>query len=229
MPKIDENITIIIPARQGSKGIKEKCMAPLCDRPLIDWTFCFAKDTNYKTIVTTNFEAVASLASKYQFDVDRRPEFLCQDDTSMSEVISHVITEHALERRTILLLQPTSPFRRKLDIKKAIDKFSQNDCDLVTSVTRLPSSGIKIGTIQQTLSNVTGDNSLFFKNRQKLPDLFAPTGSFYLFEAQKFLTKQDFPHEKIQPVIIETPYNVDIDNEQDLLHAEQLADALTCD
>ena len=120
----------------------------------------------------------------------------------------------------MVLLQPTSPFRKSEDFENAVNKYSEGKCSLVKAVTPASKSIFKCGVINGYLKNITGDNSVFFKNRQDFPDLFSPTGAYYLFRGDDFLRQGGFPSDQILPVVTYAPYNIDIDKPEDLSCAE---------
>ena len=111
----DREIVAIVPARKGSKGIPAKVMANIGGRPLIDWTLEFAASQKLRTIVSTDSDDVKEIACGYSFEIDNRPKALCGDGTEMRDVILHLIDKYRLGGCLLVLLQPTSPFRKSED------------------------------------------------------------------------------------------------------------------
>ena len=84
----------IIPARKGSKGLKNKNIKKLLNKPLICWTIeallKSKKITNI--IVTTNDERVIKICKRYNIRVPFiRPEYLAKDSTPAINVYKHAI------------------------------------------------------------------------------------------------------------------------------------------
>ena len=68
---------IVIPARAGSKGIKNKNIVPLGSKPLITWTLesCSELDKNYEVIISSNMNQVKEIAKKFKFNCEyNRPK-----------------------------------------------------------------------------------------------------------------------------------------------------------
>lgn len=128
----------LIPARGGSVRVPRKNIADLAGRPLLAWTIqeaqhCKALDT---LAVSTEDKEIAACAQRYGCDVIERPYHLATDDSPMLPVVSHAL-KHA-NADVVVLLQPTSPFRRADDIYRAIGLFNEASADAVVSVTQPP-------------------------------------------------------------------------------------------
>ena len=115
----------IIPARSGSKGVKNKNVKKIAGKPLVDWTID-AVSGIIPFVVTTNYNINYNFNHR-QINVIKRPERLCRDDTLMLPVVCHAIKEYekiSLQKVTsICLLQPTSPLRTRYNILAAIQCF----------------------------------------------------------------------------------------------------------
>ena len=75
-------ILAIIPARKGSKGIKNKNIIPLCNHPLIAYSIAAAKKSKdiTRVICSTNSKNISNIAIKYGAEVPfYRPENLSKD------------------------------------------------------------------------------------------------------------------------------------------------------
>lgn len=135
----------VIPARAGSKRIKNKNLIDFCGKPLIHWTIKAAIDSNVcdKIVVSTDSLEIAKIAEEAGADVPfLRPKELAADDSTTLSVIHHAV--RFVERETltvfdnVLLLQPTSPLRSGSHIKKAIALFNSNlDADSLVSCVKI--------------------------------------------------------------------------------------------
>lgn len=117
------NVLAIIPARSGSKGIKDKNIYPICGKPLIDWTCMLAKElyangTFSDYVISTDYEYILDTYNR----AEKRPATLCQDDTPMIDVIKHCISNRPYID-AVCLLQPTSPLRTLNDVLDAVSLF----------------------------------------------------------------------------------------------------------
>ena len=129
----------VIPARGGSKRIPRKNIALLFGRPLIDYTITAALKSKLidKTIVSTEDSEIASISLDLGAEVLSRPNWLASDCSLSIDVIKNVVEnvseDNQLVPDTIILLQPTSPFRTSIHIKEALKLYSSS-LDMVVSV-----------------------------------------------------------------------------------------------
>ena len=122
---MNDKIIFIIPAREGSKGFPHK------NRKLISYTINAIRDfgINYPVYITTDDQEIIKdclsftiLGWDSQFKIINRPEELCQDDTSMRDVLLHAISEIKPSDHTlVVVLYPTYPQRTGRDIERAIE------------------------------------------------------------------------------------------------------------
>ena len=128
----------IIPARSGSKGLKDKNIIKVCGKPLMSYSIEAAINSKCfdKVIVTTDSEKYAEIAKKYGAEVILRGERLSNDNATSYMVIEDVIHKQSNDFDYFVLLQPTSPMRNELHIIEAIKKFENNivDFDFLVSV-----------------------------------------------------------------------------------------------
>lgn len=130
----------IIPARGGSKGIARKNLRELHGKPLIEWSIRSALQSARvgRVVVSTDDAEIADVARRAGADVPfRRPAELALDSTPTEPVMLHALDE--LEKSGyrpdgIVLLQPTSPVRRKGTIDAAIVLLEETGADSVVGV-----------------------------------------------------------------------------------------------
>jgi len=117
----------IIPARSGSKGVKDKNIRMVAGKPLIAYTIEAAARSTLLTdcIVSTESERIAAIATQYGGTVPfPRPAELATDDAPTIDVLVHAVAAyeqmHSLHVDYLVLLQPTTPLRTAADIDSAI-------------------------------------------------------------------------------------------------------------
>ena len=83
----------IIPARSGSKSIKNKNIKLFNGKPLIAWTIELALESNFdRVIVTTDSDKIADIAIKYGAEVPfLRGENLASDNIAIEPVMIDVL------------------------------------------------------------------------------------------------------------------------------------------
>jgi CMP-N,N'-diacetyllegionaminic acid synthase len=123
--KLYEDALAIIPARKNSKGIKFKNKKNLLGKPLISYTIEAAIQSGVVDIlVATDDDEILSIAKSYGLETDYvRPQSVSNDESSMDSLILDVLKFIRKDKTYVygITLQPTSPFRTAVDIKKAIE------------------------------------------------------------------------------------------------------------
>ena len=122
-------VLAIIPARGGSKGVKNKNIRTVAGKPLIWFSINEAKKSKNitKLVVSTDDNKIKQISESYGAQVMLRPKKYADDKTSMTDTIKFVykkIQEKGASFDFIILLQPTAPFRLCSHIDKAIEEFT---------------------------------------------------------------------------------------------------------
>lgn len=135
------NITCVIGARGGSKGLAGKNIRSLLGKPLIAWSIEQARACPEisRVVVSTDSEAIADIAREYGADVPfMRPAPLASDSAGKWEVWQHALgacDAHYGDLVDIYVdLDCTSPLRDVDDISNAIARFKESGADAVFSV-----------------------------------------------------------------------------------------------
>ena len=132
------NFTILIPARSGSKRIKNKNLRLFNNFPLIYWTIRAAKKSKIKDIyISTDSKKIMEFGLSHDVKVPfLRPNSISDDKAKMIDVIKHFCDffEKKKKIENLILLQPTSPLRTYKDINSAVDIFLNfNPASLVSA------------------------------------------------------------------------------------------------
>lgn len=115
----------IIPARSGSKGLKDKNIKELNGKPMMAYTIEAANSCGIFDCVhvSTDSEKYANIARKYGADVPfLRGDELSGDNSSSWNFVRYVLFMYSklgIEYDLFSLLQPTSPLRTAEDINNA--------------------------------------------------------------------------------------------------------------
>jgi CMP-N,N'-diacetyllegionaminic acid synthase len=178
----------IIPARGGSKGLKEKNIYPVAGKPLLAWTVlqALASTSIERVFVTTDDEAIAKVASEYGAEVIVRPLELAGDKASSESAILHasgvIERDHNMPLSTIVFLQATSPLRKPDDIDRAVGLFIREGADSLISVTRADDL-----TLWESRAGKWESVNFDYRNRgmrQDRPTQFIENGSIYIFKPE---------------------------------------------
>jgi CMP-N-acetylneuraminic acid synthetase len=122
----------VIPARGGSKGIKDKNIRSVAGRPLIAYTIEAARASVEldACIVSTDSERIAAVAIECGGSVPfMRPAELARDESPTVDTLIHAVTwyegEHSIRIHAVVVLQPTAPLRTAEDIDASIRLFKE--------------------------------------------------------------------------------------------------------
>ena len=224
-----KRILAFIPARAGSKGIKNKNIVDFAGKPLIHWTIQSSRDSKYidRTVVSTDGVEIANIAKQSGADVPfLRPAELATDQSSMGEPLKHCVEWLGKNEKDfydyLMVLQPTSPLRTTQHINQAIEFYFENrktENDTLISVTLAPRKAAYImEKAKKGYINFCFDITIDKRRRQNLPQYYWPNGMFFL--APIAIAKKDgFYSKHTLPFVMEDDVSVDIDSMEDLQKA----------
>lgn len=217
----------IIPARSGSKGLKDKNIKELAGKPLISYTINAAKESGIFDCIHVSTDSIkyAEIAKQYGADVPfLRNKELADDNASTWDVVSNIIEKYESNNQKfdmVTVLQPTSPLRTKEHIKEAVELFYERKADVVVSVCEMEHSPIWSNTIDQTLSMKNFiEEEYIGKNRQQLPVYYRINGAIYIWKTEKLYLKDRLYTSNCYAYIMEKKASIDIDDIYDFYMAE---------
>lgn len=227
----NKKILAIIPARKGSKGLKDKNIKKFAGKPLIYWPLRSAKKSKYinKLIVSTDSKKIQSYCKSMKIDVPfLRPKKISKDNSKSIEFILHALKFLKRKKETfdyIILLEPTSPLTTSEDIDKALLKLhsKRNKADSIV--------GVSENIAHHPSFNVMVNKSGFIKpiktkihnlRRQNITKLFFYDGSIYISKTKKLVEKKTFYHSKTLAFITKKWKSIEIDDIVDFVAAEAL-------
>ncbi len=190
----------IIPARKGSKGIKDKNLYPLCGIKMIDYTIFSAWYSNLDdVVVSTDYES-----GVIEFhNVITRPNYLCTDEAKSIDVIKHIV-EQMPDYDAYMLLQPTSPLRERDDINNAIKMFIESGANSLYS---------------GYLMHIKENKKIFLKKESKLH--FQRNGAIFITKKELILEGKIWDDDVVE-FIMPKSKSIDIDDMDDAKVAESI-------
>ena len=218
-------ILALIPARGGSKGIKEKNITPLCGRPLIAYTIDAALQSKYidDVVVTTDSEKIADIALQSGAQIPfLRPKELASDSSSTLDAVLHAIG--ALKNMDkiydiLILLQPTQPLRTSEDIDLCLEHYYQCGMQDMVSVCEVDDHPLLIRSIDEKGKLVKLLNTNSTCRRQDMPKYYRVNGCIYVNAVSRLDRNTSF-NDNPMPFVMEKSHSVDIDETKDLYLAE---------
>ena len=227
----DKRILAVIPARGGSKRLKNKNLLFLSHKPLIAWTMQAAQESLYidEIIVSTDSKEIAKEANRFGLQTPFvRPSELSGDEARSIDVVRHAIQwlkEHEGKSFDyVVLLQPTSPLRNAKHIDSALLQLHNQSADAVVSVCENEHSPLWSNVLpeNQSLENFLKPEYINSRS-QDLAQFYRLNGAIYICDVSRLL-KEDtfFIKDKIYAYIMEQMDSVDIDTLLDFLVAETI-------
>jgi CMP-N,N'-diacetyllegionaminic acid synthase len=219
---------VIIPARDGSKRLPNKNLKILNGKPLIIHSVEIARKifNDNEICVSTDSSEIKSIVEKSGLRVPfLRPKELAQDNTPTEEVLIHALKwydKNNYKPDVIILLQPTSPFRKKDDINNAIKKFTF-EIDMVASVKSSKNNPYFNLYEENENGHLEKSKSSNIYRSQDCPKVWEINGSIYIINVAKLHKKGFSNFNKIVKYVIDNPiYSLDIDTEYDWLIANAI-------
>lgn len=219
----------IIPARSGSKGLKDKNIKPLHGVPMMAYTIEAALNSNLfdEIYVSTDSDDYASIAMQYGASVPflRTSEF-AQDLTSSWDVVSYTLAKYENEYNKtfthVTLLQPTSPLRTSEDIVSCYELMTQKNADVVISVCESEHSPLLANTLPSDHSLLGFIDSSKIGPRQQLSTFYRINGAVYMLKTSTLEPSVSLYGKNSYAYIMPKERSVDIDDIYDFMVAETI-------
>ncbi len=218
----------VIPARSGSKGLKNKNIRMFAGKPLMAYTIESAINSNqFKCVhVSTDSLKYADIARQYGADVPfLRSEKLSTDEAGTWDTVRFVINEYLRlgnEFDTVTVLQPTSPLRTAGDIIAAFHIFEKKGAEAVVSVCETEYLPLLCNVLPEngSLNNFVDLNIV--GRRQQSQQFYRINGAIYIQSVDLLMRKGELYGEKSFAYIMAKGSSIDIDDDYDFTIAELL-------
>lgn len=225
----------IITARGGSKSIPRKNIKELAGKPLIAYTIEAARDSGVfdRLILTTDDEEIAAVGREWGVEVPfMRPGELAQDTTPTLPVLQHALVwlkeQEGYEPEAVMILQPTTPFRKPEHIRGAAELLDRTGADSVVSVVEIPGNynphwAFRADEELRATLYLGGAIKTRIKRRQDLPRAYSPNGMIYLFRPRFLFDAADpnFYGDDVRTFVVSEELSINIDSPEDWTLAER--------
>lgn len=218
---------VIIPARGGSKGLPKKNIKKLNGIPLINWTINTARelfDDKYICISTDSIEIkknCENLGLKVPF---LRPEELSTDEATTYDVLLHALEFYESINYipdTLILLQPTSPFRNSLHLKQAISLYTES-IQMLVSVKETKSNPYYTLFEEDENGFLIKSKNGNYQRRQDLPKVFEYNGAIFIINIEELKKSKINEFKKIRKFEMDELSSQDIDSPFDFMICEEI-------
>ncbi len=213
----------IIPARSGSKRLKDKNILEYKGKPLLAHSIEFAKTLSFvdEIFLSTDSESYAEIGLKYGAKVPFLRSGIASQDTSMEEDVLFDIRNQLIERNLelpdlILWLRPTHPIRSRNHFEQMYTLFQTGKYDSIAAIT--PADFRIFQNNDGVLKHIS--DSDYFKEKSMHRSQDMPL-AFNMFHGELFPFPCEynsrFLGDNIGTVVLPREFKLDIDYKSDLL------------
>lgn len=219
----NKKVVAFIPARKGSKRIKNKNGLLINGKPLFEYSIEVAKKSKYidKIIFSTDSEEWLKYAQKLGCEKNNlRPYYLSNDKSRIVDAMIYEIEKSNLkEYDAIVLLQPTSPFRTTELLDAAISEYFKTETSLITVVKAKEQPIFMRKIIDGKLVKILNNSSDI--RSQEYEDIYRIIGNIYINNIKKIGTNTIL-NENAVGFIIDNKFDIDIDTIEDFEYAKKV-------
>lgn len=226
-------VVAIIPARSGSKSVKDKNIRIMNGKPMLAYSIEQALRSSKidRVIVNTDSLQYQAIAEEYGAEVPfLRPAEISQDTSLDIEVFQHALIwlqdNENYYADICVHLRPTHPIRNPADIDKMISILEADpELDAVRSVSPAKQTPYKMWLFADETSHqilpVTSCEvpEAYNAPRQKLPTAYMQNACIDVIRTDTILKKRSMTGDKIAGYRME--YDFDVDTESEFLNAEK--------
>ena len=222
---------IFIPARGGSKVVKNKNLKKIKNNPLIYYSLKTAKEISKKIssdiFVSTDSKRIFNYCrKKIQIENYLRPKKFSSDKSNIIYSVFDCIEYQKKKKKiydAIILLQPTSPVRSTKEIIKAVNKFERDKTKSMMSVCKVREHPNEIIQIKKKneWSYLKTPSKKIYQKQQFQNNFYFIDGNFYICSIKFLIKNKNFVKKKISiPFITQKKWPIDIDYMEDFKVAE---------
>lgn len=209
---------IIIPARSGSKRIKNKNTRIINGKPLVYWSIKYAKkySKNEDIIVSSDSNIIGKISLKEKVKFIKRPKNISGDKSSVYFTLIHVLRKISIKSKYkyIALLQPTSPLRPKNIIFNGIKLLKKNR--KFQNLVHLEKTNYHLGSV--TRQNEWKPINKNIIRGQEIVNQFRPSGCLFIYSIKNFDKHNDFLKRRTYGFVSKKYFEtVNIDTEEDFI------------
>lgn len=218
----------IIPARSGSKRIKNKNLKIFCGKPLIYYSIKALKDSNIFSKIHVSSESAKILNYSNKLDIKTdfmRPDHLADDKATLDKVLKYVVSKYKSLNQTfdeVWLIFANNPFIRKktlIDCSKAYKKINYRNNNALMTVTKY---NYPVNWAQRLSKNnylLPLDKFNLKTRSQDLKQIYCEAGMINIYSGKSFDIKKK---KNYFPFKLPIYLSVDIDDLSDFELAKRL-------
>ena len=220
---LSTDVLVVIPARNGSKRIRNKNLIKIKRKYLIEYTFSLIKNLKLEkqSYVTTDSNKIISLSKKYKIRFIKRPKKISNSKSKIENALIHLVKKEKLISfyKWILLLQPTSPLRAQDTIENLFKIFEKNKKNIDSII-----------SFSETREDFwIKKNNFFLRENNTAPrrqqdriSKFYENGLFYLFKINNLIKYKKIYSKKNLGILTNKIESIDINNYEDVILVKKI-------
>lgn len=228
-------VLAVVPARSGSKGVRDKNMQRICGRTLIEQTarVLTHPDSAWidRSVLSTDSELYAEEGRRFGLDVPfLRPPELSADTSTAVEALQHAVRalelDGARQQDIILIVEPTSPLRIPDDVRQVAEAVVQQGITSALTVSRVDTKFHPFKVFRQNAEGVLAyysEEGRQITRRQQLDPLYFRNGAAYALTREFLFGQSRVFGDDAVGVVIDREL-VNIDEPSDLAYAQWLVE-----
>lgn len=222
----------IILARAGSKGLPDKCVLPLCGKPVLAYTLSHAQQSRWveEVVLTTDSPRAAAAGQAAGAFIVERPPHLAGDSATTQDAARHALETYEQasgeEAGVIVVLGGNVPIREDGLIDRCIDRLLGTRCDSVQTVAPVGKHHPDwMYRIDDGHMNQFRPNNIV--RRQDLEPLYCLDGAVVVVRRELLLSPETAANPTAylgqdRQAVIQEQASVDIDTLEDFYQAEAM-------
>ena len=205
----------VIPARSGSKGLKDKNIIDICGKPMLVYSIEAALKAGCfdRVILSTDSARYGEIGAAAGAEVVYRGEGVSDDKATTYMVLEDLFFRIDRDFDYFMLLQPTSPLRDECNVLDAVKLFEEHAdrFDFLASVKEADHPRVLVHPLDADGSMRFFDTDYSTYRRQTYRDV-TPNGAIYIAKLDEYLKQKHFYGEKSLGYFMSDFDSVDVDN-----------------
>lgn len=220
-----QTVVAVIPARAGSRGVRDKNVQPVGGVPLIARAVAAAQATRLIDLVavSTDGAAIAAVAREAGAEIIDRPAELASSTASSESALLHALDElesRGIRADVLVFIQATSPFIDPADLEFAITRILTDESDVVLAAAE---SHAFLWRMTDAGAQGVNHDASFRPRRQDREVQYLETGAFYVMRVDGFRAAGFRFFGRVGIAVTDERHSIEIDTPDQLALADALA------
>ena len=224
-----KKILATICARGGSKGVRDKNIRLLNNKPLIEYTLGLLQESSLIDgyIISTESDKIIQVVKNLGYKIEfKRPIELAGDDVSRIDAIKHAVRFKEQEEQTlydiIVDLGVATPLKSVNDLNEVIELCIDNNVENVFSVCPCAKNPYfnMVEVIEGRVKLVKENYEI--TARQKAPLVYEMNDGFNVWTHSSLFSVNSQFNNSTKIYVMPASRSIDIDEEQDFMIAESM-------